>query len=111
MRRVFHYADPLQKALISFRNAGYFAGSPLSPLRPILIQVTINDLIRKGSGSELTLKQHIASLVIWVTVLQIGLLLLETLSRFYFSFITAWLGQTVVKDLRISTVYQKVTLT
>ncbi len=32
---------------------------------------------------------------------------METVSRFYFSFITAWLGQTVVKDLRVA-VYKKV---
>jgi ATP-binding cassette subfamily B multidrug efflux pump len=79
----------------------------LSPLRPILIQVTINNFIRKGTGEELSLKQHIESLVIWITILQIGLLLVETVSRFYFSFITAWLGQTVVKDLRVA-VYKKV---
>jgi ATP-binding cassette, subfamily B, multidrug efflux pump len=79
----------------------------LSPLRPILIQVTINNFIRKGAGAELNLKQHIESLVIWITILQIGLLLVETVSRFYFSFITAWLGQTVVKDLRVA-VYKKV---
>jgi len=46
-------------------------------------------------------------LVIWVTVLQIGLLLVETVCRFYFSYVTAWLGQTVVKDLRIE-VYKKI---
>jgi ATP-binding cassette, subfamily B, multidrug efflux pump len=33
--------------------------------------------------------------------------LLESALRFYFSFLTAWLGQTVVKDLRVL-VYQKV---
>ena len=35
------------------------------------------------------------------------LLLLETVARFYFAFITAWLGQTVVRDLRVD-VYKKV---
>src|SRR6202022_4940277 len=48
-----------------------------------------------------------APLLILVTFLQIGLLLMETISRFYFSFITAWLGQTVVRDLRVD-VYKKV---
>ena len=31
---------------------------------------------------------------------------METGFRFYFSYLTAWLGQTVVKDLRV-TVYKK----
>ena len=46
-------------------------------------------------------------LLIYITILQIGILLIETLLRFYFSFITAWLGQTVVKDLRVA-VYKRV---
>ena len=46
-------------------------------------------------------------LIIYMTILQIGILLLETALRFYFSFITAWLGQTVVKDLRVA-VYKRV---
>ena len=45
--------------------------------------------------------------IIWMTVIQIGLLIVESAVRFYFSYITAWLGQTVVKDMRI-TVYKKV---
>ncbi len=47
------------------------------------------------------------AIIIWITVLQIALLLIETVARFYFSFITAWLGQTVVRDLRVD-VYKKV---
>ncbi len=47
------------------------------------------------------------SLIIWITIIQIGLLLIESALRFYFSFLSAWLGQTVVKDLRVK-VYDKV---
>lgn len=46
-------------------------------------------------------------MVINITLIQIGLILVETAMRFLFSFITAWLGQSVVKDLRI-TVYKKI---
>jgi ATP-binding cassette subfamily B protein len=46
-------------------------------------------------------------LLIWITIIQVGLLLIESALRFYFSFLTAWLGQTVVKDLRVL-VYEKV---
>jgi ATP-binding cassette subfamily B protein len=69
----------------------------LSPLRPWLIQVTVDQYIRSG----------LAKAIIIITIIQIGLLLAETALRFYFSFITSWLGQTVVKDLRV-TVYKKV---
>src|ERR1019366_6189821 len=39
--------------------------------------------------------------------IQIGMLLIETGMRFYFAFLTSWLGQTVVKDLRVK-VYKKI---
>src|SRR6202000_438188 len=55
----------------------------------------------------LSLKERMMKAIIWITIWQIALLLLETVARFYFAFITAWLGQTVVRDLRVD-VYKKV---
>jgi ATP-binding cassette subfamily B protein len=68
-----------------------------TPVRPYLIQLTVDDYIT----NKLTEK------IILITVFQIGFLLLETALRFYFSYLSAWLGQSVVNDMRI-TVYQKV---
>ncbi len=106
LRRVFRYAAPYKKR-IYLSVALSILLAILSPLRPFLIQVTINDYIRKGANPYLSLRDKMEQLVIWVTILQIVLLLIETVSRFYFSFITAWLGQTVVKDLRVD-VYKKI---
>ena len=106
LRRVFQYAAPYKKRL--YISVVLSIGlAVLSPLRPFLIQVTINDYIRRGAAPGLTLKQKMEWLVIGITVLQVVLLLIETVARFYFAFITAWLGQTVVKDLRVA-VYKKV---
>src|SRR5260221_2010212 len=106
LKRVFRYAAPYKKRLyLSVLLSILLA--VLSPLRPFLIQVTINDYIRKGAAPGLSLKQRMEELIIWVTVLQIVLLLIEAVAWFYFSFITAWLGQTVVRDLRID-VYKKI---
>lgn len=78
-----------------------------SPVRPYLVQLTINDYVRKGvSGTELV-RSHMGELIIWITIIQVGLLIIESAFRFYFSFLTAWLGQTVVKDLRVK-VYEKI---
>src|ERR1700742_4101654 len=106
LRRVFAYAAPYKSRLwLSVFLSILLA--ILSPLRPFLIQVTINDYIRKGVSADLSLKDTMMKAVIWITVIQVGLLLIETVARFYFSFITAWLGQTVVRDLRVD-VYKKV---
>jgi ATP-binding cassette subfamily B protein len=66
-------------------------------LRPYLIQYTVNNFIADKNTYWLIL----------ITIIQIGMLLVETALRFYFGFITSWLGQTVVRDLRV-TVYKKV---
>ncbi|MBL7756092.1 MAG: ABC transporter ATP-binding protein, partial [Chitinophagaceae bacterium] len=69
----------------------------ITPVRPYLIQLTVNDYITNS----------VTHMVIQITLIQIGLILVETAMRFWFSFTTAWLGQSVVKDLRIA-VYRKV---
>src|SRR6185437_4948134 len=96
LRRVFHYAAPYKRRMYS-SIALTILFPILSPLRPCLIQLPINGYIRSGAEQA----------IILITIWQIGLLLLETASRFYFGFITAWLGQTVVRDLRVDT-YKKI---
>lgn len=46
-------------------------------------------------------------MLINITLIQIGLIIVETAMRFLFSFTTASLGQAVVKDMRVQT-YQKI---
>jgi len=96
LRRVFQYAAPYKnRFFLSIALAILLA--LLTPLRPWLIQVTVNDYIRQGS----------VKWIYFITIIQIGLLLVETGFRFYFSYLTAWLGQTVVRDMRVA-VYKKV---
>jgi ATP-binding cassette, subfamily B, multidrug efflux pump len=104
--RVFRYAAPYKNRLYGSIALSILLAI-LAPLRPWLIQVTMNNFIRRGLDPAPSLKDRMEALIIWITVLQIGLLLIETVARFYFSFITAWLGQTVVRDLRVD-VYKKV---
>ena len=104
--RVFRYAAPYKNRLYGSIALSILLAI-LAPLRPWLIQVTMNNFIRRGLDPAPSLKERMETLIIWITVLQIGLLLVETVARFYFSFITAWLGQTVVRDLRVD-VYKKV---
>ncbi|HPZ88359.1 MAG TPA: ABC transporter ATP-binding protein [Flavihumibacter sp.] len=96
LRRVFGLARPYKnKVFLSLALA--IALALLTPLRPWLIQITVNKYIRNG-------------LIDWVwriTLIQLGILLIETTARFLFSFTTSWLGQTVVKDLRV-TVFNRV---
>ncbi|MFI5153463.1 MAG: ABC transporter ATP-binding protein [Chitinophagales bacterium] len=106
LKRVFQYAAPYKKRIyISVVLSILLAF--IAPLRPYLIQFTLNNYIQQGVTHVNPLRNRIVEMVIYLTIIQIGLLLIETLFRFYFSFITAWLGQTVVKDLRVA-VYKRV---
>jgi ATP-binding cassette subfamily B multidrug efflux pump len=96
LRRVFRYAAPYKRKFWLSVALAIFL-SALTPVRPLLIQVTVDKYIA----------QSLAHMVILITIVQIALILLETGLRFYFSFITAWLGQSVVRDLRVS-VYKKI---
>ena len=62
-----------------------------TPIRPLLIQITVNEHIAGKNYDWL----------IYITIIQIAFLLVETGLRFYFTYITAWLGQAVVKDMRV----------
>lgn len=96
LRRVFGYAAPYKrKFYLSVALAILLAF--ITPVRPFLIQLTVDKYIAN----------NIASMVINITLIQIGLILLETAMRFWFSFSTAWLGQSVVRDMRVA-VYKKI---
>lgn len=69
----------------------------LTPVRPFLIQLTVNRYIARNA----------AAMLVNITLIQIGLILVETALRFLFTFTTATLGQSVVRDLRVET-YQKI---
>lgn len=69
----------------------------VTPVRPVLIQLTVDKYIATNMGR----------MVITITLIQMGLILVETAMRFLFSFITASLGQSVVRDMRVA-VYKKI---
>ena len=96
LRRVMGYAAPYKNRFwVSVILAIVLAA--LTPLRPLLIQRTVNEYI----------VGEIPSMVILVTMIQLGIILVETALRFGFTFLTAWLGQAVVMDLRLAT-YDKI---
>ena len=96
LKRVLGFAKPYRKKFF-FSVLLAIVLALFTPIRPYLIQLTVNKYISNG----------FAQAVINITIIQILFLLLESGLRFYFSYITSWLGQTVVKDIRIK-IYGKV---
>lgn len=114
LRRIFFFVRPYKSYFyLSLALAIFMAIA--APVRPYLIQLTVNGATGKATqvpdwvkwvlfGNDLS---DVSRFIIAVTIFQISFLFVETAIRFLFSYITAWMGQNVVKDLRV-TVYKKV---
>ena len=63
----------------------------LGPARPLLIQYGVDHYILEGDEKML----------VNLSILLIVLLLAESFCRYVFSYVTSWLGQHVIKDLRV----------
>lgn len=113
-RRVVSFAAPYKRA---FYLSILFAVlmSVMAPVRPYLIQATIDKAMGKLNVLPMWLMNWIpaewladaAQFILMLTVFQFLFIGMETAVRFGFSFLTAWLGQHVVNDMRIA-VYQKI---
>lgn len=112
--RVFKFVKPYR---MLFYGSVLFAivMAIFAPVRPYLIQLTVDMATGKTVHIPSWLKLFIAKqnfsdaskFIIAVTLFQVVFLFVETTIRFFFSFMTAALGQRVVKDLRIA-VYEKI---
>jgi ATP-binding cassette, subfamily B, multidrug efflux pump len=104
LRRVFAFARP-------YKTRFYWAIfltlllAILSPVRPWLIQLTINNGLQPNAA--VWWLKGPAQVVMGITIIQIVLLVIESICRFVFSFYSASLGQSVVKDIRVAT-YNKI---
>ena len=106
LKRVMRFAGPYKRRFY-WSIALAIVLAVFTPVRPILIQLTVDKYIAGDKSVTYFNGLSITEMLILITVIQIAFLFLETGLRFYFSYITAWLGQNVVKDLRVK-VYKKV---
>lgn len=90
LKRILGLARPFKK---EFATATLFAIllSIVGPARPYLIQVTVDDYILKQDGRGLQI----------MALILVGLLIVESFLRYFFIFLTNWLGQSVIKNLRV----------
>lgn len=96
LRRIFSFAKPY-KGTLYFTLIMSVTLAALSPLRPYLIQVSVDKYING----------RLLEGLIWISVIQLGILIVENLLRFWFMYRISWLGQTVVNDMRKS-VFKKI---
>jgi ATP-binding cassette subfamily B protein len=114
LRRVFSFVKPYRwRFIVSIILAIVLAA--FTPIRPFLIQLTVDEATGKNVHTPWIIHllfphtdlSNALQFILAVTIFQIAFIFIETAARFYFSFITSWLGQTVVRDMRIA-VYKKI---
>ncbi|HRO42111.1 MAG TPA: ABC transporter ATP-binding protein [Flavipsychrobacter sp.] len=96
LRRILSFAKPY-KSTLYFAVAMSIILAALTPLRPYLIQLSVDKYIN----------HNLLQGLIWISVFHFGVLVVESLLRFWFMYRINWLGQTVVNDLRKS-VFRKI---
>jgi ATP-binding cassette subfamily B protein len=90
LKRIFRFTRP-------FRTAFYASVvltlvlAVLGPLRPMLVQYTVDNKISHADSDGL----------LYMSLLLVGLLLLQTAIQYFHTYLTNWLGQAVIRDLRV----------
>jgi len=114
LNRVFQFVKPYNRSLIISIVLSILLAI-FAPVRPYLINLTVDVATGKPLHMPGWLKffmfgtnvSDATRFIIAVTIFQVVFLFIETTFRFIFSFLTSWVGQSVVKDMRV-TVYKKV---
>lgn len=114
LNRVFQFVKPYKKYLIISVVLSILL-AVFAPVRPYLINLTVDVAMGKPVHMPAWLRVFLfdtdvsdaTRFIIAITIFQIIFLFAETAFRFVFSFLTSWLGQSVVKDIRVI-VYKKV---
>lgn len=89
-RRVTRYLNPYRRILyISIFLTILMAA--IAPAMPVLVEYTLDRYILSANYDGLT----------WMLILMLGLLLLQSIVRYFHSLMTNTLGQSVIRDLRI----------
>ena len=98
-RRILSLANPYR---LTFFTAAFLAIilAPLSSARPYLIQQMVDEHIFKYDVPGMTT----------MVMILIGLLVLEVCLQYAFNYMTSWLGQSVIRDLRVRVFKQVVSL-
>jgi len=90
MGRVMHYVKPYKKTFVTAIFLTIFLAA-IAIVQPILIQKTLDDYILKDNYDGLVM----------MVIIMMAQLIIQTAAQYYQTFITNWLGESVIRDLRI----------
>jgi ATP-binding cassette subfamily B protein len=91
LNKVLQYSKPY-KSIFVLTILSTILLAILSPLRPWLIQYTIDNYVAIPNPNQL----------LKMVLLMIAILIIESVVQFFNTYYTNWLGQNIIKDLRIN---------
>lgn len=95
-RRVLSYSKPYKLTFI-FTALLTILSAALGPVRPLLVQYTLDNTVLSPDMQAL----------LWMTVLMLFFLVFEALTQYYQTYLANWVGQNIIKDIRIE-VFKKI---
>lgn len=90
LKRVFLYVRPYT-SVFAWSIVLTISLAVIAPVRPLLIEYTVDKYVSESDSVSL----------LWMSVLMIGLLLIQTVVQYFHTFLTNTLGQSVIRDLRV----------
>lgn len=88
--RVMHYVKPYNKTFITAVFLTIFLAA-VAIVQPILVRKTLDEYILKDNYDGLVM----------MVIIMMAQLVIQTAAQYYQTFITNWLGESVIRDLRI----------
>ncbi len=90
LKRIFRFTKPYRRGF--YISVGLtLLLSVLGPLRPMLVQYTVDTYISRFDGQGL----------LYMSLILVGLLLAQSAVQYFHTYLTNWIGQAVIRDLRI----------
>lgn len=96
LRRLYAFTKPYQTRFYLLIGVILVAAC-IAPLTPLLIWYTIDNVIAVGDYQQLT----------YMLVVMIGVLIVQALVQFSNTYLSGWLGQSVIRDIRVQ-LYEKI---
>jgi ATP-binding cassette subfamily B multidrug efflux pump len=90
LKRLYKYVKPYQRSFY-FLVFLTVALAVLAPTRPYFIQMAIDGPVQSGDFQGLT----------WLMLLLVGLLMVQALVQFGHTYLSGWLGQHIIRDIRL----------
>ena len=111
-KKVLQYAKPFKSKLVSVAFWAIFLAI-VAALRPLVLNITIDKYFVDASKETNVIQDYFVNLMSFIlqdgnnaynikvlVVLMLFILILEVVAQYFFVYISSWLGQDIVKDIR-----------